>query len=279
MRERAMAKAAEIEAYLEGDDDTRGLFVGVGEWGIELMSEQGAVMAKGHGFGWALKRMREGFDVTRPSFGRGVSYFLTTEPTPSKPCGLTLRQGDCTYWRPGMAAADFLASDWLEVCPVATLDLDAIRLRCQYAASMPPLAFTTTADAEGRAPDADGDMITWAVYDTEEDDPAFIDHIPNPEWAEVWASAPTDLPLLLAEVERLQADLERRADKVTADDLAEFFHLTYESLAPSFGYDTREESAVQWRDVPDGNRRLMVATAEQVLGHFFPEHLIPGHEA
>lgn len=46
---------------------------------------------------------------------------------------------------------------------------------------------------------------------------------------------------------------------------ARLFHETYEELAPRFGYRTREESAVEWEDVPEDNRKLMYATVELVL--------------
>jgi hypothetical protein len=54
---------------------------------------------------------------------------------------------------------------------------------------------------------------------------------------------------------------------VTPEELARLFHETYEQLAPEYGYKTREASAVSWADVPEGNRRLMVATAAEVLKH------------
>ncbi|MDB4278018.1 hypothetical protein N9917_00150 [Deltaproteobacteria bacterium] len=53
--------------------------------------------------------------------------------------------------------------------------------------------------------------------------------------------------------------------ELTPETLAQAFHESYESLAPHFGYKTREASAVPWSDVPDGNKNLMVATAEAVL--------------
>jgi hypothetical protein len=49
------------------------------------------------------------------------------------------------------------------------------------------------------------------------------------------------------------------------EDLARFFHETYERLAPEHGYETRKESAVAWEDVPEQNRNLMVATCKEVL--------------
>ena len=52
---------------------------------------------------------------------------------------------------------------------------------------------------------------------------------------------------------------------MTAEELARFFHDTYERLAPEYGYKTREESAVPWDEVPDDNKRLMIATCGEVL--------------
>lgn len=46
--------------------------------------------------------------------------------------------------------------------------------------------------------------------------------------------------------------------------IARLFHETYERLAPSFGYETRKASAVPWDDVPESNRRLMIAVAAEV---------------
>lgn len=50
-----------------------------------------------------------------------------------------------------------------------------------------------------------------------------------------------------------------------AEFLAKLFHDTYEKLAPDFNYKTREASAKPWFDVPENNRKLMVAVAEKVL--------------
>ena len=47
--------------------------------------------------------------------------------------------------------------------------------------------------------------------------------------------------------------------------VARLFHETYERLAPSFGYETRKASAVPWDDVPENNRRLMIAVAAEIL--------------
>lgn len=52
---------------------------------------------------------------------------------------------------------------------------------------------------------------------------------------------------------------------ITPEELAQFFHETYERLAPEHGYETRKQSAVPWAEVPDDNKGLMVATAACVL--------------
>jgi hypothetical protein len=52
---------------------------------------------------------------------------------------------------------------------------------------------------------------------------------------------------------------------VTAEEVARLFHDTYERLAPSFGYETRKDSAVAWEQVPEQNRLLMTAVAAEVL--------------
>lgn len=52
------------------------------------------------------------------------------------------------------------------------------------------------------------------------------------------------------------------------EDLARFFHETYESLAPSYGYETRKDSAVAWENVPEKNKKLMIAVARCVIQRF-----------
>lgn len=56
-----------------------------------------------------------------------------------------------------------------------------------------------------------------------------------------------------------------RSPFVLHDRLAQAFHETYERLAPSFGYETRRESAVPWEEVPEPNRRLMEAVCAELL--------------
>lgn len=47
--------------------------------------------------------------------------------------------------------------------------------------------------------------------------------------------------------------------------LAEKFHDIYEKLAPSFGYNTKKASAVEWCNVPVQNKKLMIATCAELL--------------
>lgn len=50
-----------------------------------------------------------------------------------------------------------------------------------------------------------------------------------------------------------------------AEDVAREFHETYERLAPDHGYRTREASAKPWAAVPEGNKGLMVAVAQELI--------------
>lgn len=50
-----------------------------------------------------------------------------------------------------------------------------------------------------------------------------------------------------------------------ADALARRFHEEYERLAPEFGYQTRQESAVPWSEVPTANKDLMRAVVAEVF--------------
>ena len=50
-----------------------------------------------------------------------------------------------------------------------------------------------------------------------------------------------------------------------AEHLARLFHTNYEWLAPMYGYETRKESAVLWENVPEKNKKLMIAVAQMLL--------------
>lgn len=66
----------------------------------------------------------------------------------------------------------------------------------------------------------------------------------------------------------MEEDSEDR-QKLEAEELARFFHETYERLAPEFGYKTRKATSVPWADVPANNKRLMVAVCERILAKYF----------
>lgn len=50
-----------------------------------------------------------------------------------------------------------------------------------------------------------------------------------------------------------------------AEVVAKEFHESYEKLAPEHGYETREESAVVWENVPSKNKGLMIAVVQDLL--------------
>ena len=68
---------------------------------------------------------------------------------------------------------------------------------------------------------------------------------------------------MLDDGKKARAALRGEAD---AETLAQQFHKTYELLAPSFGYETRRESAVPWEQVPYRYRRLMIAVCAALRG-------------
>lgn len=49
------------------------------------------------------------------------------------------------------------------------------------------------------------------------------------------------------------------------EELAQRFHEAYERLAPDFGYSTREASRKPWAEVPEQNRKLMIAVCAELL--------------
>lgn len=51
----------------------------------------------------------------------------------------------------------------------------------------------------------------------------------------------------------------------SAEQLACQFHLAYERLAVAHDYETRKESAVPWKDVPEKNRNLMIEVCKNVM--------------
>lgn len=49
-----------------------------------------------------------------------------------------------------------------------------------------------------------------------------------------------------------------------SEKIAKEFHETYEKLAPEHGYKTRRKSAVPWEQVPEQNKKLMLAVVQNL---------------
>jgi hypothetical protein len=62
----------------------------------------------------------------------------------------------------------------------------------------------------------------------------------------------------------------------TAERIAAAFHESYERQAPDHGYETREDSAKPWEEVPEHNRALMAAVVADLIDRRVIE---PGPEA
>ena len=54
-----------------------------------------------------------------------------------------------------------------------------------------------------------------------------------------------------------------------AESMARKFHDLYEEMAPDYGYETRPESRKPWDEVPEKNRRLMIAVCGRILTEGF----------
>lgn len=68
----------------------------------------------------------------------------------------------------------------------------------------------------------------------------------------------------------LPSHVARRSPVPDAEAVAKLFHEAYERLAPTFGYETREETRTPWERVPERNKRLMIAATAEVLAMLFP---------
>ncbi len=72
--------------------------------------------------------------------------------------------------------------------------------------------------------------------------------------------------------QNLDALIDRFIQRIDdSEAVARLFHETYERLAPEYGYTTRPVSAVAWEDVPENNRRLMIATCA-VVGDYIKDN-------
>ena len=96
-------------------------------------------------------------------------------------------------------------------------------------------------------------------------------------WADEWRRAVKNIPNLPNDDEAMLAWFAnatmagydtaalRLSARLNAREVARRFHDAYESLAPSFGYKTRDASAKPWDELPANLRALMIATVERVL--------------
>jgi len=74
-----------------------------------------------------------------------------------------------------------------------------------------------------------------------------------------------DVPIVEADGINAQHSMSVSNELFHAEHLAKRFHDKYEKLAPSFGYETRDSSAVDWCDVPINNKKLMIETCRQLI--------------
>lgn len=56
-------------------------------------------------------------------------------------------------------------------------------------------------------------------------------------------------------------------EPTVAERIAQQFHEAYETLAPRYGYETREASAKPWVDVSEQNKLLMIDVVQNLLDH------------
>ena len=51
----------------------------------------------------------------------------------------------------------------------------------------------------------------------------------------------------------------------TAQEAARYFHYAYERLASLYGFETKKEDLVEWMELPEHNRRLLIETCKHLL--------------
>lgn len=81
-----------------------------------------------------------------------------------------------------------------------------------------------------------------------------------------WAAANTVVEAMVKLARALRTRPAPGEGESDAEAIARRFHEAYERLAPLFGYATRKASAVPWEQVPEANRKLMIATCAEVFG-------------
>ena len=90
-----------------------------------------------------------------------------------------------------------------------------------------------------------------------------------------WAELDEDWQEL--EQQRAEVAVMTYLGTLDAEQLAEFFHTTYEALAPKYGYETRPATAKSWSEIPEdnNNKRLMIAVCAEVVQKFFADKETP----
>jgi hypothetical protein len=68
-----------------------------------------------------------------------------------------------------------------------------------------------------------------------------------------------------SKVARLLNDDDQPSIERCAEDVARAFHEEYERLAPDYGWATQQVSRVDWDDLPENQRALMVHVVSNVL--------------
>lgn len=84
---------------------------------------------------------------------------------------------------------------------------------------------------------------------------------PDGEWE--YKLGETEIAELMANYTLTSDAAARSWREISADELAEIFHATYELLAPQFGYETREETREFNPESPNG--KLMIAVCRSIL--------------
>lgn len=65
---------------------------------------------------------------------------------------------------------------------------------------------------------------------------------------------------------------------MNAEQLAQFFHETYNRLAPEFGHRKRQAKAKPWTELSEPNKNLLTAVAREMLFTLYGEDFIKQQE-
>lgn len=65
---------------------------------------------------------------------------------------------------------------------------------------------------------------------------------------------------------------------MNAEQLAQFFHETYNRLAPEFGHRKRQAKAKPWTELSESNKNLLTAVAREMLFTLYGEDFIKWQE-